>query len=109
MNNMALQKWAAIREQGQLMFILKYGLLYRGLPFAILFHLFDYFDPGIISSKPKEPVDLPLWITFPFKVWGFAFMAVSFGTFMGLFLWYRNERHFRKLQRAKEARQDNAK
>ena len=104
-----LEKWVAIREQGKLLFILKYGLLRFGLPFAILFFLSDYFGLGrfIIFSEPKEPDVAPYWLSVLLAVWKFGVNLVGFGTIAGLYVWYRNEHQFRKLQRLREAQSDS--
>jgi hypothetical protein len=81
------QWWEQERSQGRSRFILRVGLLRRGLPFGVFITigclLIDCF-----SSSPIEP----LW-KIAVK---FGFYTLGFGLFMGSSIWNDNERDFKK-------------
>ena len=81
------QWWEQERAKGEARFVLREGLLRRGLPFAAIMTalplLYDFF-----THRPVE---------FTWKLMiAFAFYLVAFGGCMGTMAWRDREREFQK-------------
>jgi hypothetical protein len=81
------QSWEQVRAKGRSQYVLREGLLRRGLPFGIMMTIFmllvDYF-----SHSPIEPV----WKL----AVRFAFYTLAFGLLMGSTSWSNHEKDFQK-------------
>jgi hypothetical protein len=98
------EKWARIREQGKVRYVLINGLIYQGIPFAVMMLLADYFFDDrirtLLGLKVKPPDDLApdwfIWVRVYLTIGKFLLLAVGFGTWMGWWTWYWGERSYQK-------------
>ena len=86
MTKIERQAWEQIRAKGRDRFILRAGLLRRGVPFGVLFALIQII---FIFFRPRAE---PLISIFA----GWAFAAVGFGAVMGVWEWQRHERDYQR-------------
>jgi hypothetical protein len=80
------QAWEQTRIQGRDQFILREGLIRRGVPFGVLFALFQII---FTFFRPRSEPVLAI-------VAGWAFATVGFGAFMGVWEWQNRERDYQK-------------
>lgn len=81
------QRWDQERAKGRSRFVLREGLLRRGLPFGV-FMLGGCLVIDLLSQSPIEPV----W-KLAVK---FGFYTLGFGLFMGSSMWSDREKEFQK-------------
>jgi len=81
------QAWEQIRTKGRDRFIVREGLLRRGVPLGVLLGLFQ-----IVRVVFFHPSEAPLLSIFA----SWAFVTVGFGATMGLHYWQHSERDYLK-------------
>ena len=77
------QSWEHKRKKGYESFVFRYGLLRAGLPFGILMSI-------ALFLFPPPPTILELVVKF-------VFYTLGVGLFVGVVIWRRNEREYKKL------------
>jgi hypothetical protein len=82
-----IASWIKKRELGRLRYVLRYGVLLQGVPFAIAMTLVRWF--GIFGEAHRDKSSVLLF--------AFAFYAIGFGSLMGLVAWRGNEKAFKGL------------
>jgi hypothetical protein len=80
--------WRAVRANGRVWFVWRYGILGGGFWFATLIAIGNYFGaPGLHWHGIKS------------ELIGFVIRALLFGTLFGFLVWRVNERRFESYQR----------
>ena len=79
-----IARWAQIRKRGRFRYVLRYGILFQGIPYATLLTLANYF--GVFGVERHHKL-VPL-------LFAFFFAAALFGVTMGLLLWHWSEKSF---------------
>ena len=79
-----IARWREQRQRGRLSYVLRYGILIKGILFATLMTVARWF--GFLGMAHR---DKPLILVF-----GFFFYAILFGLLSGLSAWRRNEKRF---------------
>ena len=79
--------WEQVRAKGRTQYVLREGLLRRGLPFGAFVTVFLLLA-DTISHRPIDPI----WKL----VVRFAFFTLAFGLLMGTTKWNDRERDFNK-------------
>lgn len=82
------EAWVRLRRMGGVRFVLGYGVLAFGVPFAVLFSLFF---TGAVWLMDGERL-APGWFVF------FASLSLVAGLAFGLWQWYTSERSYRRWQ-----------
>jgi hypothetical protein len=90
------EKWCAVRQRGRLLFVVR-AILTQGLVFATLMTLVRYL--GWMHSQ---------WRGFQQEWPWFVFYALFFGIWMGVFMWYYQERRFREATKVSTAMKPTA-
>jgi hypothetical protein len=85
-----IARWREQRQHGRLSYVLRYGILLRGVFFATLMTLARWF--GVLGTPHR---DKP-WLL----VVGFLFYAIFFGLLSGSTAWRRNEKRFQTITEA---------
>ncbi|MBC8096601.1 MAG: hypothetical protein H7Y43_12400 [Akkermansiaceae bacterium] len=81
------QAWEQVRARGRDRFIVREGLLHRGVPFGVLFGLFQIIRIVFFRSSSEPLLSI-------IAGWGFA--TVAFGAIMGVIEWQAHERDYQK-------------
>lgn len=76
-------RWVEIREAGKMKYVLKYGVLFYGLPVGFVFFIFNYWGTPISNLLPQILISLIVW-----PLMGFVY---------GLITWKTNEKMLLKL------------
>jgi hypothetical protein len=85
MNEADKEKWAALHEKGWLWFVIRHGIMTRGLLFATLMALLNYF--GFFGGR---------WYGLKTELPSFIVNALIFGIGVGWFEWRSRERRFQQ-------------
>ena len=83
--------WGTVRTKGQTRFVLTYGILLFGVPFAILSGLVNYFREYSLTFSGLSDYLTGRWF-YVRLLWNCLF----FGCCMGLFYWYVGEWYFKR-------------
>ena len=81
------QWWQQVRAQGRTRYVLRDGLLKRGLPFGSLVTLIDFL-PLFWGGSLSKPVS--------FYLIKFAFLVLAFGWITAVWSWDAHEKEFEK-------------
>ena len=84
MNERWISRWAQIRKRGGFRYVLRYGIVFQGIPYAILITFPNYF--GMFGVERHQKL-VPL-------LFAFFFTAAFFGVTTGLLLWHLIEKRF---------------
>jgi hypothetical protein len=86
-----LARWIETRRRGRLAYVVRRGILVYGVIFAVWMIAARAF--GIFGER--EPWSMPRLL------FSFAFYAVFFGVWMGLWTWHLHEKRFREASDAR--------
>jgi hypothetical protein len=77
--------WETQRAIGRTQIILRYGLLRCGLPFGLLFGIYQAIRPALFGSPPRPWTEILALATFA---------ALFLGGAMGVNYWHSNEKDY---------------